>query len=72
MCRYRNRCGTAGEQPEVDESNPLPGFLDPITLDPVVTPAISPYGHVMGMATWKVSIVYTCAWYLYGSVAARQ
>ena len=28
--------------------NPLPGFLDPITLEEVVRPAISPYGHVMG------------------------
>jgi len=32
--------------------NPLPGFIDPITLDEVVQPAISPYGHVMGYANW--------------------
>ncbi|KAI9202223.1 uncharacterized protein BJ171DRAFT_515227 [Polychytrium aggregatum] len=32
--------------------NPLPGFIDPITLDEVVRPAISPYGHVMGYDTW--------------------
>jgi hypothetical protein len=31
-----------------DASNPLPGFVDPITLDEVVKPAISKYGHVMG------------------------
>jgi hypothetical protein len=31
----------------VDMDNPLPGFLDPITLDEVVKPAISTYGHVM-------------------------
>eukprot|EP00891_Asterochloris_glomerata_P008342 jgi/Astpho2/8342/fgenesh1_pg.00122_%23_79_t len=49
--RYRQRCGDAGR--EVDASNPLPHLIDPITLEPVVTPAISPYGHVMGMATWK-------------------
>ena len=51
--RYRQRCGAAGK--EIDASNPLPHLIDPITLEPVVTPAISPHGHVMGMATWKVS-----------------
>ncbi|ORX83354.1 hypothetical protein BCR32DRAFT_267018 [Anaeromyces robustus] len=35
----------------VDE-NPLPGFTDPITLEEVVKPAISPYGHVMGYDSW--------------------
>jgi len=39
-------------QEYVDGDNPLPGLIDPITLEPVVTPAISPYGHVMGLATW--------------------
>ena len=29
-------------------TNPLPGFIDPITLEEVVKPAISKYGHVMG------------------------
>ena len=38
----------------MDEDNPLPGFIDPITLQPVVNPAISPHGHVMGLQTWKV------------------
>jgi hypothetical protein len=33
---------------EVDLENPLPGFVDPITLEEVVKPAISTYGHVMG------------------------
>jgi hypothetical protein len=28
--------------------NPLPGYIDPITLEEVVKPAISPHGHVMG------------------------
>lgn len=32
--------------------NPLPHVIDPITLEPVVTPAMSPAGHVMGLATW--------------------
>ena len=35
------------------DDNPLPGLVDPVTLEPVVAPAISPYGHVMGMATWR-------------------
>lgn len=43
--------GEGGEEEEddgVDPENPLPGFVDPITLDEVVKPAISKYGHVMG------------------------
>ena len=51
--RYRNRCGDEGVHTD-DPENPLPGFIDPITLQPVVTPAVSPLGHVMGLATWKV------------------
>jgi hypothetical protein len=43
----------------VDASNPLPERFDPITLEPVVSPAISPYGHVMGAATWKVRLPIT-------------
>ncbi|KAJ3067664.1 hypothetical protein HDU98_009129 [Podochytrium sp. JEL0797] len=35
-----------------DPLNPLPGFIDPITLEEVVRPAISPYGHVVGYDTW--------------------
>lgn len=41
---------------EVDADNPLPGVLDPITLEPIVRPAMSPYGHVMGLATWNAVI----------------
>ena len=53
--RYRKRCADAGEAPAPadDADNPLPGLMDPITLEPVQRPAISPYGHVMGMATWR-------------------
>ncbi|KAJ3280161.1 hypothetical protein HK104_000865 [Borealophlyctis nickersoniae] len=40
-----------GGDAEFDE-NPLPGFTDPITLDEVIKPAISPYGHVMGYDSW--------------------
>ncbi|GAX78635.1 hypothetical protein CEUSTIGMA_g6073.t1 [Chlamydomonas eustigma] len=50
--RYRQRCVDAGEDVN-DASNPLPGHIDPVTLEPVVNPAISPFGHVMGLATWK-------------------
>ena len=32
--------------------NPLPNMIDPITLEPVVRPAISPQGVVMGYDTW--------------------
>lgn len=32
--------------------NPLPNFIDPISLEPVVRPAISPYGHVMSYESW--------------------
>ncbi|KAM3583797.1 hypothetical protein VKS41_003768 [Umbelopsis sp. WA50703] len=39
------------EEDELD-FNPLPGFVDPITLDEVVKPAISKYGHVMGYDSW--------------------
>lgn len=43
----------AGAAAAADDDNPLPNHVDPITLEPVVAPAISPYGHVMGMATWR-------------------
>nr|KAJ3422620.1 hypothetical protein HK105_007235 [Polyrhizophydium stewartii] len=36
----------------IPPENPLPGFIDPITLEEVVKPAISPYGHVMGYDSW--------------------
>jgi U-box domain len=34
------------------DTNPLPDFLDPISLEPVTKPAISPYGHVMDYGSW--------------------
>lgn len=49
--RARRRHGD--EAPAQDDDNPCPSVIDPITLEPVVTPAISPYGHVMGQATWN-------------------
>jgi hypothetical protein len=33
-------------------SNPIPDFIDPITMAPVVCPALSPFGHVLGYDTW--------------------
>ena len=54
--RYRNRLQEAGDEEaaaKVDSENPIPDFMDPITLEPVIAPAISPYGHVMGSATWR-------------------
>eukprot|EP00775_Hariotina_reticulata_P011190 gene11190-11340_t len=52
--RYIKRCTEAGgEAPVVEGQELLPGVLDPITLEPVVNPAISPAGHLMGLATWK-------------------
>lgn len=33
--------------------NPLPGFIDPMTMQEVEKPAISKYGHVLGIATWE-------------------
>ncbi|KAI8875491.1 hypothetical protein K501DRAFT_233613 [Backusella circina FSU 941] len=40
------------DEDNVDMDNPLPGFLDPITLDEVIKPAISTYGHVMSYDSW--------------------
>ncbi|KAI9361513.1 hypothetical protein BD770DRAFT_383558 [Pilaira anomala] len=37
---------------EIDPLCPLPGFIDPITLEQVIKPAISKYGHVMGYDSW--------------------
>lgn len=30
----------------------MPGFIDPVTLEEVEKPAISPYGHVMSYSGW--------------------
>jgi len=41
-------------EPEVNKGdNPLPGFTDPITLEEVDKPAISPFGHVMSYSSWS-------------------
>ena len=54
--RYRARAGAGGDEAAADESNPCADLMDPITLEPVVNPAISPYGHVMGLATWAACL----------------
>ncbi|KAJ1648063.1 hypothetical protein J3B02_003893 [Coemansia erecta] len=43
---------------EIDPNNPLPDLLDPITLEPVSKPAISPYGHVMGYDSWVRCLMF--------------
>ncbi|KAK9905576.1 hypothetical protein WJX75_002376 [Coccomyxa subellipsoidea] len=50
--RARRRAGDDSSGGAIDVDNPLPHVIDPITLEPVVTPAMSPAGHVMGLATW--------------------
>ncbi|KAK4531477.1 hypothetical protein CCYA_CCYA08G2334 [Cyanidiococcus yangmingshanensis] len=36
-----------------DSDNPLPDFIDVITMEPIRRPAISPSGHVLGYLTWR-------------------
>ncbi|KAJ1664603.1 hypothetical protein IW140_003995 [Coemansia sp. RSA 1813] len=42
----------------VDPENPLPELIDPITLEPVAKPAISPYGHVMDYNSWVRCLMF--------------
>ncbi|KAJ2824383.1 hypothetical protein IWW50_003354 [Coemansia erecta] len=41
-----------------DPSNPLADLIDPITLEPVTKPAISPFGHVMGYNSWVRCLMF--------------
>ncbi|GAN09283.1 conserved hypothetical protein [Mucor ambiguus] len=50
--RTRTRSTQAHTASTKQDENPLPGFIDPITLDEVIKPAISTYGHVMGYDSW--------------------
>ena len=60
QARYKRRFEADAEAGVyVDADNPLPDFMDPVTLQPVVKPAMSQYGHVMGLQTWKV---WKCPW----------
>lgn len=47
------------QQTSVPDDNPLPEHIDPITLQPVVLPALSPYGHVAGYYTWVQALKET-------------
>lgn len=38
--------------PPKDAPRALPGFVDVMTQEEVINPAISPYGHVLGYHTW--------------------
>ncbi|KAI8825206.1 uncharacterized protein EV422DRAFT_517852 [Fimicolochytrium jonesii] len=50
--RTRARLEAAEADPNEGTENPLPGFTDPISLEEVVKPAISPFGHVMSYDSW--------------------
>ncbi len=51
--RYLKRLENSGEKAlYIEDENPLPDYSDPITLQPIVVPAVSPYGHVAGYYTW--------------------
>lgn len=54
--RYINRLISQGQEINLEDDNPLPEYLDPITLQPVVVPALSPYGHVAGYYTWTQTL----------------
>ncbi|GAA5811659.1 hypothetical protein MFLAVUS_005100 [Mucor flavus] len=47
-----NNAWHQNDDKEVDPLCPLPGFIDPITLEQIIKPAISKYGHVMGYDSW--------------------
>ncbi|KAJ1740662.1 hypothetical protein LPJ78_003384 [Coemansia sp. RSA 989] len=53
-----NESGLESDSSPADPSNPLPDLIDPITLEPVAKPAISPYGHVMGYNTWVRCLLF--------------
>ncbi|KAI9101121.1 hypothetical protein DFS34DRAFT_613233 [Phlyctochytrium arcticum] len=50
--RARAKLEAEEEEAAIVHDNPLPNFTDPISLDEVVKPAISPYGHVMSYDSW--------------------
>jgi hypothetical protein len=54
--RYKRRCLASGCEAPAGSHNPLPGRIDPITLEEVEIPGMAPSGHVMGMAIWRTVI----------------
>eukprot|EP00358_Blepharisma_japonicum_P000529 CAMPEP_0202951452 /NCGR_PEP_ID=MMETSP1395-20130829/31270_1 /ASSEMBLY_ACC=CAM_ASM_000871 /TAXON_ID=5961 /ORGANISM="Blepharisma japonicum, Strain Stock R1072" /LENGTH=278 /DNA_ID=CAMNT_0049658679 /DNA_START=293 /DNA_END=1126 /DNA_ORIENTATION=- len=57
--RYIQRCEKMGAEVLVESDNPLPEYQDPITLQPVIAPALSPYGHVAGYYSWTQALKET-------------
>ena len=47
------------EDDDLNDDNPLPGVKDAITLCPILVPAMSPYGHVIGLASWQTCLKAT-------------
>ena len=37
---------------DLEDDNPLIHYMDTITMERIITPAMSPDGHVMGLASW--------------------
>jgi hypothetical protein len=54
--RYINRLVSTGQEASFEDDNPMADYQDPITLQPVVVPALSPYGHVAGYYTWTQAL----------------
>jgi hypothetical protein len=54
--RYINRLMSQGCEVNLEDDNPMADYQDPITLQPVVVPALSPYGHVAGYYTWTQAL----------------
>lgn len=51
--RYLNRLASSGQEVRgLEDDSPLPEYQDPITLQIVVLPTLSPYGHVAGYYSW--------------------
>ena len=58
--RLRDRHASETDWEEDNQGSVLlPGIVDPITLQRVASPAASPSGHVMGMATWAAVLATT-------------
>ncbi|KNC48070.1 uncharacterized protein AMSG_04301 [Thecamonas trahens ATCC 50062] len=48
--------GLNPDTPTEQLGNPLPGVRDPVTLEEVESPAMSPFGHVMSHSTWRMCL----------------
>merc|ERR1712130_985742 len=52
MFKYNNT-SIAMEYNDDDYDNPIPEFIDIMTGNKIIKPAISPYGHVLGYDSWS-------------------